>query len=83
MWAVSEGYCEGVNVKLTKQELINKYAKKCDEAGEKHAKFRCSKFENTRKGNKEEARWDELEQESYAKEFYLCEQFLTDLKQLS
>lgn len=67
---------------LTKQELINKYAKKCDEASIKNSQARRNKFENTRKGNKEEAHWDELEQAEYAKEFYLCEQFLRDLKEL-
>ncbi|UFU00349.1 hypothetical protein KO561_05210 [Radiobacillus kanasensis] len=68
---------------MTKQELINKYAKKCDEARERKDIFRRSKFENKKKGNQEEACWDELEQEACAKEFYLCEEFIRDLKELS
>lgn len=67
---------------LNKQQLIDKYAKKCDDATEKYDKARRDKIRNRKTGNVSEAHYDELEQESYATEFRLSEQILSDLKQL-
>lgn len=66
---------------MTKDDLIHKYAKKCDNARLKKDVARKNKHQN-KTTNPEKAHWDELEQEAYAKEFYLSEKILNDLRKL-
>ncbi len=64
---------------MNKEELIEKYANKCNEAKAKHAEARRNKH-NNKHSNPEEAKWDELDQEGYSREFRLAEEILKDLK---
>jgi hypothetical protein len=79
---VNAQFGKGVE-EVTRNELIEKYARKCNEARVKKDELRRSKYKNKAENNLEEAHWDELEQSAYAREFYLAEEILNDLKQMS
>lgn len=67
---------------MTVEQLIDKYAKKCNEARLKKDEMRRNYHKN-KVSNPKEAHWDELEQSAYAREFYLSEEILNDLKSLN